>query len=567
MKSIFERWYDASPNLKTLSPEILDEIRGFADDQVSRIKELVKIGMALSAEKDLDRLLEMIVSEARRYTNADGGTLYIKSDDGLSLGFTIIQSDSLNVRMGGTGEVIGWKPVPVFMPDGGENHANVCAWCAIKGETINIADVYDAEGFDFKGTKDFDASTGYRSQSMLLVPLRDHEDEVIGVLQLLNCRDRQSGEVIAFPAQDIIDAQSLASQAAIAVTNTRLVRELENLLNSFLRAIAAAIDEKSPYTSGHVERVADLTGELASRINTTARVPFAEVSYSEDELKEIKMAAWMHDIGKITTPEYVVDKATKLETIYDRIELVRLRAEIIKRDLEIERLRGGGGQSEPSPPEATTVERYLAFVEKSNVGGEFMDDAAIDRLRELASRSLAVNGDQVPFLNDDELKNLSIRKGTLTSEEREVINNHVRLTIKMLEKLPFPRKLRQVPLFAGMHHEKLDGSGYPRGLCADDIPLPARMLAIADVFEALTATDRPYKPGKMLSESVRIMEFMVKDGHLDGDICDLLINSGMVASYACRVLAERQIDDFTWRGRRFSVSCRDGEWRQEEITS
>jgi len=565
MTSIFDRWYEESSNLKGLAPEVLAEIRGFADDQVSRIKELVKIGMALSAEKNLDRLLEMIVSEARRYTNADGGTLYIRSDDHRSLEFTIIQSDSLDLRMGGTGGRIHWKPVPLFTESGAENHANVCAYCALKGEAINIADVYDAEGFDFQGTREFDSSTGYRSRSMLLVPLRDHEDEVIGVLQLLNCRSRTTGEVTPFPSQDILDATSLASQAAIAVTNMRLIRELENLLNSFLRAIAAAIDEKSPYTSGHVERVAELTEKLARGVDASSAAVFADERYSEDELKEIKMAAWMHDIGKITTPEYVMDKATKLETIFDRIELVRLRAEIVKRDLEIARLRQGGTSNDDPPPETREIERELAFVEKSNIGGEFMDDESIDRLREISGTALAVNGTRVPFLNDDELKNLCIRKGTLTPEEREVINNHVRLTIKMLEKLPFPRKLRQVPVFAGMHHEKLDGSGYPRGLTGDDIPIPARILAIVDVFEALTAPDRPYKPGKMLSESVRILEFMARDGHLDRDLCDLLIESGLVADYACRTLAPRQLDDFVWRGRRFQVSCRDGRGEQREV--
>ncbi len=556
MKSIFDRWYEKSPHLKGLAPEVVEEIRGFADDQVNRIKELVKIGMALSAEKNLDRLLEMIVTEARRYTNADGGTLYIRSDDHRRLEFTIIQSDSLDVRMGGTGGGIDWKPVSLFTADGVENHANVCAYCALKGETINIADVYDADGFDFRGTKDFDSTTGYRSQSMLLVPMRDHEDEVIGVLQLLNCRSRETGEVTPFPPQVILDAGSLASQAAIAVTNMRLIRELEILLNSFLRAIAAAIDEKSPYTSGHVERVAELTGELSRLVGASSAAPFAAEKYSEDEVKEIKMAAWMHDIGKITTPEYVVDKATKLETIFDRIELVRLRCEIVKRDLEIARLKEGKDKKDTA---AVEVERDLAFIEKSNIGGEFMDDDSISRLREIAATTLAVNGERVGLLNDDELKNLSIRRGTLTADEREIINNHVRLTIKMLEKLPFPRKLRQVPLFAGMHHEKLDGSGYPRGINAVDIPIPARVLAIADVFEALTAADRPYKPGKMLSESVRILELMVRDGHLDGDLCDLLVESGLVADYACRTLAPRQLDDFVWRGRHFKVRCRDGK--------
>ena len=546
--SQIEQWLSESAILRGLPAEVLTEIRGFAEGQVARIQELVKIGMALSAEKNLDRLLEMIVSEARRFTYADGGTLYIKNDRD-ELEFMIVQNDSLGIKMGGTGERISWPPVLLRELSGVANHRNVSAHCALLGKPVNIGDVYAAD-FDFQGTRDFDARTGYRSKSMLLVPLRNHEDEVIGVLQLLNARDPETGQTLDFPSHEISDITSLASQAALAITNVRLVKELEHLLDAFLRSIAAAIDEKSPYTGGHVANVAELTVRLAEVINLTDSGPFGEVSFSEEELGELRMAAWMHDIGKVTTPEYVVDKATKLQTIYDRIEVVKTRLEVLKRDAEIARLKGDSGAD-------TDLARYAemaTFLEQVNTGGEFLADDKIEKIREIGRLEFTMNGERRPLLSDEEIENLSIRRGTLTGSEREIINNHVALTIKMLEKLPFPLKLRRVPEFAGMHHEKLDGSGYPRGICAEKIPLQARILAVADVFEALTAADRPYSHGKKLSEAMRIIGFMCKDKHLDEGLCDLLVGSGLVQEYCREKISERQRDFLEWRGEKLELN-------------
>jgi len=552
-----DQWLKNSEVLQDLPEEVLAEIRRFASAQVDRIHELVKIGMALSAEKKLERLLEMIVREARRFTNADGGTLYIKNEEDF-LEFKIIQNDTLGISVGGTGQQITWQPVPLRDASGVENHRNVSAHCALIGEAINIDDVYRAD-FDFQGTRMFDSNTGYRSRSMLLVPMRGHEDDVIGVLQLLNARESGTGEVISFKDHEIADITSLASQAAIAITNVRLVRELETLMDAFLRAIAAAIDEKSPYTGGHVENVAELTVLIAEEISRTDSGAFAELNFCEEELAELKMAAWMHDVGKVTTPEYVVDKATKLQTIFDRIELVRARVEILKKEAEISRLKAelveNGGEHRQPVEEFMRLDEMLAFLEDANFGGEYLADEMMDRISTMGRECYEAGGRVMPLLTDDEIRNLSIRKGTLNSEERAIINNHVSLTIKMLEKLPFPKKLIRVPDFAGMHHEKLDGSGYPRGLSGDQIPLQARIMAVADVFEALTAADRPYKPGKKLSESMRIIGFMVKDGHLDKDICDLLVSSGLVHSYGCRKVTERQRDDFEWQGERIPLNC------------
>jgi hypothetical protein len=262
------------------------------------------------------------------------------------------------------------------------------------------------------------------------------------------------------------------------------------------------------------------------------------------------MAAWMHDVGKVTTPEYVVDKATKLQTIFDRIEAVKTRLEVLKRDAEIATLKGRVN----SAADLARFAEMASFLEQVNAGGEFLADEKIERIREIGRLEFEMNGKLRPLLTDEEIENLSIRRGTLTGAERGIINNHVSLTIKMLEKLPFPKKLRRVPEFAGMHHEKLDGSGYPRGIGAEKIPLQARILAVADVFEALTAADRPYSHGKKLSEAMRIIGFMVKDKHLDADICDLLVRSGLVKEYCREKISERQCDFLEWRGEKLELS-------------
>lgn len=540
--------------------KVVDDVRGFAEEQVSHIYELVQIGLGLSGEKNLERLLEMIVSEARRFTNADGGTLYIDNDGGGILDFAIVQNDTLNVHMGGTGNPISWPSIPLKNLDGSENHSNVSAHCALVGEPVNIPDVYMAEGFDFQGTKDFDATTGYRSKSMLLVPLRNHEDEVIGVLQLLNAKDRATGEVAAFPKHEIDMVISLASQAAIAITKMCLIKELEDLFNSFVKTISDTIDAKSPYTAGHVLRVAEMTERIAKEVDRAISGKFADVHFTSEDLNEIRTAAWLHDVGKITTPEYVMDKATKLETVFDRIEKVRLGIEILKRDVEIKRLKIALGEStaeisldDTNNQEINTLEEKMDLLEAVNVGGEAMSDELVEEIEKMAHLHFKQGDKDIPLLDEDELNSLSVRYGTLTESERNIINNHVKMTTKMLDSLPFPKKLSRVPLYAGMHHEKLDGSGYPRGLSGDQIPLPARALALADILEALTAADRPYKPGKLLSESISILEKMAQKGLLDEDLCDLIIESGQVTEYAQR-LPERQRDDFVWKGKKYSVN-------------
>ncbi len=518
---------------------------------LKQIEKLTEIGIALSAERHTERLLEMILLGAKSLTNADGGTLYSVQEDN-TVKMEILRTDSLKFAMGGTtGKPIPFDPIPLYDGGGQPNHHMVVTHAVLNDCTVNIPDAYDAEGFDFSGTKEFDANTGYRSTSFLTVPMKDHEGVIIGVLQLLNAQDEESGAIIPFSETAQQLAESLASQAAIALTNRHLIDDLKELLESLIQLIATAIDEKSPYTGGHCKRVPELTMMLAEAAHNSQEGPFKHFQLSDDDRYELSMAAWLHDCGKITTPEAVVDKATKLETIYDRIEAIDTRFEILKRDAEITMLKKQLAASEDAAREEAekeykeTVRRLdeeLDFLHLNNTGGEFMSPEDQQRVHEIGQRRWLHHGEKVPLLSANEVYNLTIEKGTLTPEEREVINNHIVATIKMLEALPFPKNLRNVPEFAGGHHEKMDGTGYPRGLRGDQMSMQARMMAIADIFEALTAKDRPYKEGKRLSESLRILGFMKQDNHIDPDLFRLFITEGIYQRYADTYLSPEQID-------------------------
>jgi HD-GYP domain-containing protein (c-di-GMP phosphodiesterase class II) len=510
------------------------------------IKNLIKIGVALSGEKNIERLLEMILDEARKFTSADGGTLYIVSDDETELLFAIIQNDSLGVRMGGTGGKITWPAVKLKNADSSPNYSNVSAYVAISGEAVNIADVYNADGFNFEGTKKFDQDSGYRSQSMLVVPMRDHENEIIGVLQLLNAQDQATGAVVDFSLESQEMTLSLASQAAVALTNNRLIQDLENLLESFIQTIATAIDEKSPYTGGHVRRVAGLTMTIANKINEKRKGPFSSITFSEDKMRELRMAAWLHDVGKITTPEHVVDKSTKLEKVYDIISDVKTRFELIKREYQLAMQETKNNKADNSPEkmerEIKILDEEYQFLVQVNRGSELIKDEMIERIKKIGKRKWSTSSQTLTLLTEDEIYNLSVRHGTLNDEERNIINNHAAVSYKMLSGLPFPKKMRRIADYAAAHHEKLDGTGYPLGLKADQLFLQSRIIAIADIFEALTAKDRPYKKGRTVAEALKIMEVMVKDQHIDADLFELFIQEKIYEDYARQELTEQQID-------------------------
>ena len=526
-----------------------------ADDLVHRLEQLNSIGASLSAERDINRLLEAILAAAKTITRADGGTLYRLTDE-RTLRFEIVRTSSLRYYLGGTsGNPVPFYPIQLYK-DGKPNHGMVAAYAALTGQTVNIADAYAADGFDFTGTRAFDAKTGYRSKSFLTVPMRNHEGETIGVLQLINAVEPRSGEIVAFSASDQRLAESLASQAAIALTNRLLINQLEQLFESFINLINTAIDEKSPYTGGHCQRVPVLTMMLAEAVNDTREGPLAEFSMNEKDRYELKIAGLLHDCGKVTTPVHVVDKATKLETIYDRVHLIDTRFEVLRRDAEIESLRRQLALLQQKHPlEAAEEERRLRerlraldedrrFLHACNIGSERMGDADIERVRRIAQyRWRDPSGHEASFLTDDEVKNLTIRSGTLTEEERKIINHHIVATIKMLEALPWPRHLANVPEYAGGHHERMDGKGYPKGLRREQMSVQARCMGIADIFEALTAKDRPYKKGKTLSESLEILGRMKQNQHIDPDLFDIFVRKKVYQRYAEMFLDGEQIDD------------------------
>jgi HD-GYP domain-containing protein (c-di-GMP phosphodiesterase class II) len=573
------------------------------DQREIRYRRLIDLGIALSAERHHDRLMELILSGAKELTNADGGTLYLHDAGNRTLQFAIVLNDTLKIALGGTtGKPITFPPLKLYDAEGNPNQKNVSTAAALSGTTVAIDDAYDAENFDFSGTKAFDANTGYRSRSFLTVPLKNHESDVVGVLQLINAR-AADGTVVPFPQETVALVEALASQAAVALDNQMLLDAQKKLFTSFIEVIANAIDAKSPYTGGHCRRVPALTNMLTRAATEATHGIFADFDLTEDEWYELEVAGGLHDCGKVTTPEYVVDKATKLETIYNRLHEIRTRFEVVKRDVEIAYWKGvaEGGDAEKLAGERDARLKQLdedyAFVAECNVGGEFMAPEKVERLKTIGETTwlrtlddsiglaweeaqrkpkekpalpvlehlLADKPEHVvphdkPAMQPDnqwgfkikppaqkfnlgEIYNLSIPRGTLTAEDRYHINDHIVQTIIMLEALPFPKSLKRVPEWAGGHHEKLDGTGYPKGLTKEEMSIPARAMAIADIFEALSARDRPYKTPKKLSECIKILSFMKKDKHIDPDLFELFLTSGVYKEYAAQFLTADQIDE------------------------
>ena len=543
----------ARPDAKV--PLLADLQHSLETHFLSKLEYLNAIGIALSQERDIDRLLETILVAAKNLTRADGGTLYRLVDDKLQ--FEILRNDSLSIAMGGTsGNPVPFYPIPLHDKDGNANLTMVAAYAALNDSTVNIADAYSEEGFDFSGTRNFDKRTGYRSTSFLTVPMKNHEGEIIGVLQLLNAIDAATGKVAAFGDEDRRLAESLASQAAIALTNRFLIQQLEVLFESLIELINTAIDDKSPYTGGHCKRVPTLTMMLAEAADAATEGPLAEFRMTDKDRYELKIAGLLHDCGKITTPVHVVDKATKLQTIFDRIGLVDTRFEALKREAEIAMLRAllaarGAGDTASEQRAREDFEARIRqydddreFLRRTNIGGERMspeDQARVSRIAQYTWTG--PRGVAERFLSRDEEANLNIPYGTLNQQEREIINHHIVATIKMLEALPWPRHLTNVPEYAGGHHERMDGKGYPRGLTRAQMSVQARIMGIADIFEALTAKDRPYKPGKTLSESLSILGKFKENGHVDPDLFDIFVRDRVYLRYAQEFLDPEQLDE------------------------
>lgn len=518
---------------------------------IDQVEKLTDIGIALSAEKDTTQLLEKILLGAKSITNADGGTIYRVEGDTIKI--EIIRSDSLGICLGGGGNALNIPNIPLYEESGEPNLKNVVCYSYHNNKTINIADAYDAVHFDFTGTKAFDKKNNYRSKSFLSIPLNNHQGEIIGILQLINAIDHETRDIIAFDEVSQRFAETLASQAATVLTKQQLIVDLENMFESLVKLIATAVDEKSPYTGGHCRRVPELTLMLAQAASDTNHGYLQDFTLSEADHYELTIASWLHDCGKIITPEYVIDKATKLEAIFDRIHVVEARFEVLKRDREIALLKQqlAALQNNSAPPaelehayqtDIAQLDDDLAFIRGCNTGGESMSDQDIARLKSLQQMTWSLNQVETPLLSEEEIYNLSIFRGTLTAEERKIINNHINVTISMLEAIKFPKHLQNVVEYAGGHHERMDGKGYPKGLSREQMSIPARVMAIADVFEALTASDRPYKSGKKISDALFILKKMKEEKHIDPDLYDAFMEHKIYKKYAEKFLEDFQND-------------------------
>lgn len=559
-----------------------------------RLNALVDIGILLSAERDRDALISHILMSGKRLSNCDAATLYLMTER-KTLRFAVRSRD----------DVLPAEELPLHDPVTGAPAENyVSTWAALNGKTVNIADVYRETRFDLSGTRRFDEATGYRTVSMVTIPMLRRNGDVVGVLQFMNAMEPDSGDIVPF-ANGIVDLlEAMASQAAISLDVNELIDEQTALLDAIVRIIALAIDARSPYTGGHCRRVPELSVMLAEAASAQTTGSLAEFRLdSEEEWREFRTGAWLHDCGKIAVPDHIIDKSTKLEIIYNRIHEVRTRFEVLWRDAEIRRLQAllDGADAEDVERQAAAEKQALqdefAFVAECNIGCDFMGVEKAARLREIGARTwqrhfdnrLGISEDErmrvadtpplplpatenlladhphmvtprdqahmpnpkfgfkmtVPedIANDGELYNLCVMRGTLTEEERFRINEHMIHTVITLESLPFPKNMRRVPEYAGTHHETLVGTGYPRRLTSDQLSVPARIVAIADIFEALTAADRPYKKPKPLSESIRILAGLRDQQHIDADLFDLFLSSGVYLKYAQSFLKPEQIDE------------------------
>ncbi|NMM43576.1 hypothetical protein HH303_03740 [Rhodospirillaceae bacterium KN72] len=559
------------------------ELAGTVDSLRVTIRRFLDINRAIAAEEDFDTLLVKLLDEIIATTKTEAGILYLVSD----------REDALRPYASrlSTGRNIDYKIPSVPLTE-----KNCLLVRSAHDEHAEGAPANDLE-LERMGLAGIQETMQETPHNLLAAPLFNRAKELVGVILLMES-ETVDPALIKF-------TEALSGSAAVTVEARRLIAAQKELFESFIQLIAGAIDAKSPYTGGHCARVPELTKMLAQAAEKATDGPMRDFHLTRDDWEAIHVASWLHDCGKVTTPEFVVDKATKLETIYDRIHEIRMRVEVMKREAEIRRLRnalaiaGVAIDEAALAQELATMDADFAFLAETNVGGEFMSDEHLARIEELARKTwtrtlddrigisheererkdrtpasilpvqepLLADRDEHKFdrpeserIDDDniwgfrmevpdllydrgEIHNLTVRRGTLTDEDRYKINEHIVQTIKMLDKLPFPKHLRNVPELAGGHHEKMDGTGYPKRLAKQDMSPVARMMAIADIFEALTAVDRPYKKGKTLSEALKIMTFMVKDQHVDADLFDIFLTSGIYLDYAKKYMQPQQIDD------------------------
>jgi HD-GYP domain-containing protein (c-di-GMP phosphodiesterase class II) len=508
------------------------------------LHQLNEIGIALSAEHNIERLLEMILEKAKHISRADAGILFTRHDQEPAMLQRVRQCESLGIKVGGTtGEPTYGHPVELYLSDGSPHEDSVTAKCALSEASINIEDMRNHPEFDFASTAAFDRRRNYHTKSVLAVPMITKRREVIGVIRLSNAQD-EAGNIVPFSAEVQHLVESLASQGAVALDNDLLITGLEDLLESFIQLVAKAIDQKSAHTGNHLQRIPIIVEMLAEAANASDAAAFHDFNLNEEEMYELRIAAWLHDCGKLSTPDYILEKGTKLATFYDRIQLIGTRLELLLRDLEIAALKDEIN-AEEADEKAAQIRKDWEFLQHLNQGREWVPDEEITELKRIANYAWQPKlEDEIPersFFSDEEFENLAVQRGTLTVGDRKIIQDHILHSIDMLERMPFPKQLRRVPEYAGAHHERMDGKGYPNGLTGDQMSIPARIMAVADVFEALTSHDRPYKKPKTLKESRQIMQKMTDNGGIDPDLFELLWEgSDVVTRYAERYLLKEQ---------------------------
>ena len=478
----------------------------------SEVKKILNVGVLLSSERNLNKLLEKILISVMEISHCGAGTLYLLEQE--KLHFVIMRNNTMKTYAGGDGKRPDIPPVPL-------SRENVCALALMDGRTINIADVRNCSEYNLSGSVKYDSMTGYYTKSMLTVPMQNRKGEKLGVLQLLNAMDAD-GNICPFPDEMALVLQSVASQAAITIQNVRYIDEIKELFHSFVRVFASAIDERSPYNGNHTRHMAAFGEKFIDYINAKAQEAGKEILFDSIHKEELLMSIWLHDVGKLVIPLEIMDKPARLlseqhSEFLHRMEVLRLLSEIDSLS----------GKCDNLDDLIYEIKKAEELIESVNDAKHYVTDEDIKALRQLTKRTYTdKNGEVKHWLTEDEYNMLSIRKGTLSDNEREIMESHVVLTEKLLSQIQFSKELSHVREWASAHHEYLSGDGYPKHLSGNEIPVEVRILTILDIFDALTADDRPYKPGMSIEKALSVLKDMAEnEGKLDKALTDSFIKS------------------------------------------
>ncbi|MDP8220327.1 MAG: HD domain-containing phosphohydrolase [Candidatus Stygibacter frigidus] len=520
-----------------MSNFIAEKIKG---KNLDLTKKLIKIGKSLSLENDIQKVFKIILDEVMEVTNADRGMIYITSPDKKTLQYERVKCISDKMEMDSETASRRWQSIALFDIAGDPMMNSLATFVFHTGFEAHFDDVYNQDYFQINQIIAMDKRDKYRSKSMVAVPLVDHEDHVLGIIELTNSID-EDGNIVAFSDEHTEILLSVSSQAAITLSNKLLINNLEKMIFDFTQAIAYAIDMKSDKSYQHVQKVALLTNILAKEVNLVDDGVYSKQKFSQDELDEIAISGWLHDLGKIATSNHLLNKNTKLQSSCDRVKFIQTKFELIEQVIYNQLLQVKTASENSKLNEILEkLPGYLKLIISINQGSEFVSEEVLDTLTEIAAIKVIARGKEYRLIDEDELENLMIRRGTLTVKEYEEIKKHADLTYKILSNITFPAKFQNVPKIASSHHERLNGSGYPLGLKDDDIPLQSRILAIADVFDALMSK-RSYKSSYDLDKSLKILASMANNNEIDKDLMDIILDKKIFITFA----SEYNVKDFT----------------------